>query len=131
MSDVHVISLKIGTSHGLWQYKIRGTHERVMMHGLKQILDACCQLLGYRLADRSAVYLFHFSAEPFTGHQVCLRKIREKKEVDGVGCYYRVESSTIGSFSASGFLPAFANADYLHQWPERLYFRLEKSISAG
>ena len=44
MSQVHVFSLKVGSSHGLWQYKLRGTHDRVMMHSLCHILNKTCQL---------------------------------------------------------------------------------------
>ena len=52
MSQVHVFSLKVGTSHGLWQFKLSGTHDRVMMHSLRHILDKTCQLLGHKYADR-------------------------------------------------------------------------------
>ena len=85
----YMISLKVGSSHGLWQFKLSGTHDRVMMHGLRHILDKTCQLLGYNHADRSAVYLFYFSAEPFEGYQVCLEKIRK----------WRTEAATTGSSS--------------------------------
>jgi hypothetical protein len=71
-----VFSLKVGSSHGLWRYKLSGTHDRVMMHSLRRILDTTCQLLGYTSADRSAVYLFYFCAEPFKGYQVCLERMR-------------------------------------------------------
>ncbi len=128
MSQVHVFSLKVGSSHGLWQFKLSGTHDRVMMHGLRHILDKTCQLLGFDQADRSAVYLFYFSAEPFEGYQVCLEKMREV--ADG-GCHYRVNQSKIGALMANGVFPAIVNTNYLRGWPERIYFRLEKSLTGG
>ncbi len=131
MSEVHVFSLKVGTSHGLWQYKFRGTHVRVMMHGLRHILDKTCQLLGYDCADRSAVYLFYFSDEPFQGHHVCLQKMMETKQEHDGGCYYKVKQSNIGDFAARGLFPAIVSASYFGGWPERIYFRLEKSLAGG
>ncbi len=131
MADVHVFSLKVGASHGLWQYKTRGSHDRVMMHGLQQILDAACRLLGFDSADRSTVYTFSFSPEPFPGSQVCLEKIREARNDSGIGCYYRVRQSTIGEFAAKGFFPPIVNTRYLHAWPERVYFKLERSLTGG
>jgi hypothetical protein len=128
MSQVHVFSLKIGTSHGLWQLKLSGTHDRVMMHGLRPILDKTCQLLDFNNADRSAVYLFHFSAEPFEGYQVCLEKMRAA--ADG-GCHYKVVRSNIGAFVANGVFPAIVNTNYLGDWPEQIYFKLEKSLASG
>jgi hypothetical protein len=128
MSQVHVISLKVGTSHGLWQFKLSGTHDRVMMHSLRNILDKTCQLLGYEFADRSAVYLFYFSAEPFEGYQVCLEKMRTAADGD---CHYRVKQSNIGAFVARGLFPAIVNTNYLREWPERVYFKLEKSLTGG
>ncbi len=128
MSPVHVLSLKVGASHGLWQCKLHGTHERIMMHTLRMILDGTCQLLGYDKADHSVVYLFHFSAESFEGCQVCLEKMRE---VANGGCLYRVKLSTMGVFAARGVFPSIVNANYLHSWPERLYFKLEKSLTGG
>ncbi len=127
MGELHVFSLKVGTSHGLWQFKLSGTHDRVMMHGLRHILDKTCQLMGFDKADRSVVYLFHFSAEPFQGCQICLEKIREARD----GCYYRIKQSTIGAFKATGLFPAIVNTNYLHSWPESIYFKLEKSITGG
>ena len=53
MSQVHVFSLKVGTSRGLWQFKLSGTHDRVMMHSLRHILDKTCQLLDLNHTDRS------------------------------------------------------------------------------
>jgi hypothetical protein len=131
MADMYVFSLKVGTSHGLWQYKISGTHARVMMHSLRPILDKTCQQLGYDCADRSVVYLFHFSAEPFQGHQVCLEKLRETKNQQGAGCYYKVKQSNIGDFAARGLFPSIVGADYLGGWPEHIYFKLEKSAVGG
>jgi len=128
MSHVHVFSVKVGSSHGLWQYKVSGTHDRVMMHSLRRILDTTCQLLGYSSADRSAVYLFHFSAEPFEGCQVCLEMIRAA--ADG-GCHYKVRQSNIGAFEANGLFPSFVNTSYFHGWPELIYFKLERSIAGG
>jgi hypothetical protein len=128
MSQVHVFSLKVGTSHGLWQFKLSGTHERVMMHSLQAILDKTCQLLGYDHADRSTVYLFYFSAEPFEDYQVCLAKMREV--ADG-GCNYGVKQSNIGAFVARGLFPAIVNTNYLRSWPERIHFKLEKSLTGG
>lgn len=128
MAEVHVFSLKVGTSHGLWQYKLNGTHDKVMMHSLRHILNRACQLLGFDYADRSVVYLFSFSAEPFEGYQVCLERMREAR--DG-GCYYRAKQSKIGDFMAKGLFPAIVNTSYLHSWPERIYFKLEKSIAGG
>jgi hypothetical protein len=127
LSQVHVLSLKVGTSHGLWQYKISGTHDRVMMDSLRHVLDRTCQRLGFDRSDRSVVYLFQFSAGPFQGHQVCLERVREGSK----GCYYRVTQSTIGGFTAYGLFPAIINATYLHGWPERIYFRLERSLAGG
>ena len=128
MSQIRVISLKIGTSHGLWQFKLSGTHDRVMMHSLRHILDKTCQLLGYDHADRSNVYLFSFSSESFEGYQVCLEKMRTA--ADG-GCHYRVKQSNIGAFMANGVFPAIVNANYLGAWPERIYLKLEKSLTGG
>ena len=128
MAVVHVFSLKIGTSHGLWQYKLSGTHDKVMMHGLRQILDGSCRLLGFDCADRSLVYLFSFSAEPFAGWQVCLERMREAR--DG-GCYYKAVQSKIGDLMARGLFPAVVNTSYLRSWPERIYFKIEKSIAGG
>jgi hypothetical protein len=127
MSRVYVFSLKVGSSHGLWQHKVSGTHDRVMMHSLRQILNRTCQLLGYDCADRSTVYLFYFSAEPFEGCQTCLEKMRV---ADG-GCYYKVKQSSIGAFEAKGLFPSFVSADYLHEWPDRIFFKLEKSAVGG
>jgi hypothetical protein len=123
-----MFSLKVGTSHGLWQYKLSGTHDRVMMHSLRHILNKTCQLLDFNYTDRSAVYLFYFSAEPFAGYHVCLEKVRTA--ADG-GCHYRVEQSSIGDFRADGLFPAIVNTSYLHGWPERIYFKLEKSLTGG
>ena len=128
MSQVHVFSLKVGSSHGLWQFKLSGTHDRVMMHSLRLILNKTCQLLGYDSADRSAVYLFYFSAELFEGYQVCLEKMRVI--ADG-GCRYKVKQTNIGAFVATGVFPAIVNTRYLHGWPERIYFKLEKSLTGG
>jgi hypothetical protein len=96
-----------------------------MMHSLRQILDRTCLALGYDHADRSAVYLFSFSAEPFQDYQVCLERLREGPQ----GCYYRVSQSRIGQFKARGLFPAIINASYLGAWPERIYFRLERSLT--
>ena len=128
MAVVHVFSLKIGTSHGLWQYKQSGTHDKVMMHGIRQILDRSCQLLGFDRGDRSVVYLFSFSAEPFEGFQVCLQKMREAR--DG-GCYYKAVQSKIGDLTARGLFPAIVNTGYLRGWPEMVCFKLEKSMAGG
>ena len=128
MSPVNVFSLKVGASHGLWQYKLSGTHDRVMMHSLRHILNKTCQLLGCNCADRAVVYLFYFSAEPFEGYQVRLEKMREV--ADG-GCHYRVIQSNIGTFMANGVFPAFVSTNYLRGWPERIYFKLEKSLTGG
>jgi hypothetical protein len=128
MASVHVISLKVGSSHGLWQYKLSGTHDRVMMNGIGQILDKTCRLLGYDRADRSAVYLFYFSAEAFQGYHASLEKVREAR--DG-GCYYTAMQSKIGDITARGLFPALINTRYLRTWPERIYFKLEKSLAGG
>ncbi len=128
MPTVHVFSLKRGTSHGLWQYKISGTHDRIVLHGVRQILDVTCQLLGYSDTDRSDIYLFNFSSEPFDGQQVCLGKMRESS--DG-GCYYRVVESDIGGLGARGRFPAFVRTHYLREWPERIYFKIERSAAGG
>ena len=130
MADVHVFSLKVGASHGVWQYKFSGTHDKVMMHGLRHILDKTCLLLGLDRADRSVVFLFHFSAEPFQGCQVCLERIREAWDGSGMGCYYRVRQSRIGDIKAVGLFPAMVAAGYLRAWPPRIYFKLEKSLTA-
>jgi hypothetical protein len=131
MGVVHVFSLKVGTAHGVWQYKLSGTHDKVMMHSLRHILNKTCQFLGFDYSDRSVVYLFHFSAEPFEGCQICLERMREARDGVGVGCYYRVKQSSISNFKAEGLFPAFVNSSYLRTWPERIYFRLEKSITGG
>jgi hypothetical protein len=128
MARVHVFSLKVGTSHGLWQYKYSGTHDRVMMHGLRHVLDKTCQRLGFDDADRSAVYLCHLSAEPFPGYQLCLAKTRETP--DG-SSHYRVIQSNIGELTADGLFPSFISTSYLHAWPDRLYFKLERSLAGG
>ncbi len=61
--EVHVFSLKVGNAHGLWQYKLSGSHDRVMLHSLRHILGKTCQLLGldfpgsiscFSVASRSA-----------------------------------------------------------------------------
>ena len=127
-AHVHVLSLKRGASHGLWQYKIVGTHERVILNGLRNILDKTCQALGESESDRSVVYLLHFSAEPFEGCQVGLEKVRETTDGD---CYYRVRASNIGGFTANGRFPAIVRGSYLGAWPEMIYFMLEKSIAGG
>ena len=85
-----MLSLKRGASHGLWQYKIVGTHQRVMMDGLRNVLDTTCRALGFGGSDRSVVYLFYFSTEPFEGCQVGLEKVRETSDGD---CSYKVGSS--------------------------------------
>ena len=126
---IHALSVKVGNSHGLWQFKIAGTHERVMLHGARNILDGTCRLLGFDCADRSVVYLFSFSDEPFAGYQVCLEKIREASTMRGTGCFYRVVESTIGDFRARGQLPAAFNDRYFRGWPEKICFKLEKSLT--
>ena|SRR5208283_2579782 len=128
MPEVHVFSLKVGTAHGVWQYKLSGTHDKVMMHSLRHILNKTCQLLGYDYTNRSVVYLFYFSAAPFENYQICLGKMRETSDGD---CYYKVIASTIGDLVAAGLFPAIVNTRYLHAWPERFYFKLEKSIIGG
>jgi len=131
VAEVHVFSLKVGTSHGVWQYKLSGTHDKVMMHSLRHILDKTCQLLGFDRADRSVVFLFYFSAEPFHGCQVCLERMREAWDGSGMGCHYRVRHSTIGDITAEGLFPALVKTSYLHAWPQRIYFKLEKSLTGG
>ena len=131
MAEVYVFSLKVGSSHGVWQYKLRGTHDKVMMHGLQQILDATCRLLGFDRSDRSTVFLLRFSAEPFQGCQVCLEKVREVRDGPGAGCYYRVKESSIGGFKAVGLFPSIVVTAYLRSWPPRIYFELEKSLTGG
>ena len=96
------------------------------MHSLRDILNKTCQLLGFDCEDRSAVYLFHFSAESFQGYQICLERMKEARDGHGLGCYYRVKQSNIGNFMAKGLFPSIVNS-YLGAWPERIYFRLEKS----
>jgi hypothetical protein len=110
VKGVYVFSLKVGTSHGLWQYKLSGTHDKVMMHSLRHILDKTCQLLRVDCTDRAAVYLFHFCAESFQDYQICLEKIREGR---GGDCYYRVRQSNVGDLKAAGLFPAFVNTSYL------------------
>jgi hypothetical protein len=102
-----------------------------MMHGLRHILDKTCRALGLDYADRSIVFLFHFSAEPFQGCQVCLERMREAWDGSGMGCYYRVEQSSIGDIEAVGLFPAMVATTYLRAWPQRIYFRLEKSLTGG
>jgi hypothetical protein len=131
MAEVHVFSLKLGTAHGLWQYKLSGTHDKVIMHGLRPILDKTCQLLGFDSADRSVVYLFYFSAEPFQGYQVCLERMREVRHRHVTGCYYKVRQSAIGGFAAQGLFPAIVAINYLGTWPARIYFKLERSVAGG
>ena len=127
MSEVHVFSVKVGASHGLWQYKLSGTHDRIMLHGLRDILDGTCSCLGFDGADRSIVYLLSFSAEHFEGWQVCVERMKEAGHGRDRGCYYRVSYSTIGHLEATGLFPAFINSGYLRAWPERIYYKLEKS----
>jgi hypothetical protein len=129
MRGVHVLSLKVGNSHGLWQCKLEGTHERIIMHGVHNILDRTCRLLGIDAADRSAVYLFSFCAEPFQGYQVCLGKIREIRGQHGTSCSYKVIQSNIQIFEALGLFPAFVSAKYFHRWPDRIFFKLERSMT--
>jgi len=128
MAKVHVFSVKVGTSHGLWQYKQSGTHERVVLHGLQPLLDAACRLLGYDRRDRSAIYHFSFSPEPFEGWQVRMEKTREGS--DG-SCSYRVARSHIGSFAARGRFPGIVRTGYLGAWPENIYLALERSVVGG
>jgi hypothetical protein len=128
---VHVFSLKRGASHGLWQYKLGGTHDRIMMQKAAKILDETCRLLGLGRSDRSTVFLFSFSAEPFQGQHVRLEKIREAKDGADTGCYYRVKESTIGDFKAVGFFPAILKTNYLRVWPEEISFKLEQSPVGG
>jgi len=130
MSRVYVVSVKIGNAHGLWQYKLSGTHDRIILHGLRHILNGACQLLGFDDADRSVVYLFSFSAEPFPGYQLCLEKLREVQG-RGAGCYYGVKQSTIGDFTARGLFPSVVNTRYLLAWPENIFCKLEKSMTGG
>jgi hypothetical protein len=85
-------------------------------------------LLGFDYADRSVIYLFHCSAEPFQGYQICLEKIKETRDGD---CYYRVKASNIGDFRAEGRFPALVNTSYLRAWPGRIYFKLEESLAGG
>jgi hypothetical protein len=54
--------------------------------------------------------------------------MRETREGD---CYYRVQESTIGDFAATGLFPAIIRTSYLSVWPERIYFKLERSLTAG
>ncbi len=128
MARVSTISLKRGTSHGLWQYKTSGTHDRVILDGMRQILDRTCRLLGYDDPDRSTIYLFSFSSEPFEGYQACARKTREDP---AGGCRYRVVQSRIGDFEARGLLPAPIRTSYLGTWPAWIYYRLEASVVGG
>ena len=125
MTDVHTISLKIGASHGLWQYKHAGTHERIIVAGLRPVLDAACRLLGFSFSDRSVVYLLSFSPEPFDAWQVCLEKSRELPD----GCSYHVVESNIGTFSAQGQLPGAFKTAYLGKWTARLYLRIVRSLT--
>jgi hypothetical protein len=123
---VHTLSEKVGNSHGLWQYKLAGTHERVILHGARSILDGTCRLLGFDGADRSTVYLFSFSAQPFPGFQVCVEKVREAGDA---GCFYKVSLSLIGDFRARGQLPGALNDRYFRGWPEKIYLKLERSLT--
>jgi len=126
MAKVHVISLKLGASHGLWQYKVSGTHERVILHGMSPILNTTCQLLGHDRRDHSVVYLFSFSDGPFETWQVLLERVAETS--DG-GCHYRAASSNVGELRAKGTLPAFMGSQYFDGWPARIFFRLEPSLT--
>lgn len=126
---IHTLSVKIGSSHGLWQFKLAGTHERVILHGARDVLDGTCRLLGFDCANGSAVYLFSFSAQPFPGSQVCLEKVREVPAAGGADCFYRVSLSIIGEFTARGQLPAALNDRYFRGWPAKIYFKLEKSLT--
>ena len=126
---IQTLSVKVGSSHGLWQFKLAGTHERIILHAARNILDGTCRLLGFDRADRSIVYLLSFSDEPFAGCQVCLGKMRKASERPDAGCIYRVVQSTIGDFRARGELPAAVNDRYFRGWPERIYFKLEKSLT--
>ncbi len=129
---IHTLSVKVGNSHGLWQYKLAGTHERVILHGARSILDGTCRLLGFDSADRSTVYLFSFSAQPFPGFQVCVEKLREARGARrkrDEGCFYEVSLSRLGDFRARGLLPAALNTTYFRGWPEKIYLKLEKSLT--
>src|SRR5208283_1161981 len=68
------------------------------------------------------------NSAPFENYQICLGKMRETSDGD---CYYKVIASTIGDLVAAGLFPAIVNTRYLHAWPERFYFKLEKSIIGG
>ncbi len=131
MSRVYVVSVKVGNAHGLWQYKLSGTHDRIILHGLRNILNGACRLLGFDEADRSVVYLFSFSAEAFPGYHLCLEKLREVQGRRSAGCYYRVKQSTIGDFTAQGLFPSIVNTCYLLAWPEKIFCKLEKSMTGG
>jgi len=127
MACLHVISLKVGASHGLWQYKVSGTHERIILNGLRDVLDRSCQLRGFDPSDRSVVYLLSFSAEPFEGEHVSLAEVREVP----AGCYYSVLRSRIGDFKARALFPHSVMASYLAAWPDRLHLRLDRSLTGG
>lgn len=129
---IHTLSVKVGSSHGLWQYKLAGTHERVMLHGARSILDGTCRLLGFDRADRSTVYLLSFSAQPFPGFQVCMERVsgeRGARQQRNAACSYKVSLSRIGDFRARGQLPAALNTTYFGGWPEKIYLKLEKSLT--
>ena len=96
------------------------------MHRLRHILDTTCQLMGFEKADRSVVYLFHFSAEPFQGYQISLEK-REARD----GCYYRIKQSNIGAFKATGLFPAIVNTNYFHSWPQGNLLQARKVDDPG
>jgi hypothetical protein len=48
-----------------------------------------------------------------------------------MGCHYRVKQSSLGDFVAQGLFPAFVSTNYLRAWPERIYFKLERSLPGG
>ena len=64
--EVHVFSLKVGNAHGLWQYKLSGSHDRVMLHSLRHILGKTCQLLGLDFPGSISCFSFLLLRRTFT-----------------------------------------------------------------
>jgi len=130
---VHAFSLKVGGKGGMWQYKVAENHDKIMLHRMRHILNKVCQLLGYDYEDRDQFYLFSASDEPFEGYQLALSKVKQEFDgYGGMGCVYTViESKLAEQFRAEGLLPSFVKDRYLHEWPEKLYVKLEATADHG
>ena len=133
LKEVHFFSLKIGGKGGMWQYNIAENHDKIMLHRMRHILNKTCQLLGYDYEIGTRSDLFSISKEPFEGYQLALSKMREEFDgYGGMGCVYNVVESRLSEqFRAEGLLPAFVKDSYLHEWPEKVYIKLEATANHG